>query len=53
MQAYVTDLKERAKTDSRLKIFEGEHLFGKANQTITGPNDGPIQLSGVEIHVRR
>lgn len=46
MQAYVTDLKERAKTDSRLKIFEGEHLFGKAPQPLVGD---PTQPFHVEI----
>jgi len=30
-----------------------DRTFGKANQTVSGPDGGPIQVSGVEIHVRK
>lgn len=45
IKAYVDDLKERAKTDARLKVFEGEHLFGKAVQPIGNDETGSLIIS--------
>jgi hypothetical protein len=43
--AFVADLKETAKTDSRVKIWLGDHLFGKAPQPVTGPEGGALTIS--------
>ncbi len=39
--------------DSRVAIWMADHLFGKAPQPITGPDGGPVQVTGVEINVRK
>ncbi len=40
---------ERQKTDSRIAVWCGDQLSGKAVQAITGPDDGPIQVQMVEV----
>jgi hypothetical protein len=51
--ALVSELKERAKTDSMILKFLAEQVFGKAPQPLTGPGGGAIQIEGVEITVRK
>jgi hypothetical protein len=41
------------KGDMRLTTWVGDQLFGKAAQSITGPDGGPIQIQGVEITFKK
>jgi hypothetical protein len=41
------------KEDARLMIWMGEHIFGKALQTITGADGGAIQIKGIEISFKK
>lgn len=46
LKAFVEDLKESAKTDSNIKKFVAEQIFGKAPQKLIGgdENDAPISV---------
>jgi len=47
--AFVADMKERAKTNERIAVWVGEHIFGKAPQPITGTgDDGEIVLKWIK-----
>ena len=46
-------LKTRMVDDMNLLKFVAEQLFGKAAQTISGPDGGPIQIERIEISFRR
>lgn len=41
----VADIKEQAKTDNKLKIWLGDHIFGKAVQPTEGNVTGDIKIS--------
>jgi hypothetical protein len=53
LEVLVTDLMLAAQEDNQILKFIAEQLFGKAPQPLTGDGGGPIQLSGVEISVRK
>lgn len=45
---------EKAKAGDIQAIKElHDRVYGRPNQSISGPNGGPIQLQGVEIKVRK
>ena len=46
-------LRDNYKEDSRLMVWVGDHILGKAPQAITGPDGGPIQISEIEVIVRK
>lgn len=50
---YFEHLKSSYKKDATLAKFVGEQLMGKAIQPLTGEDGGPIQISGVDIVVRK
>ncbi len=50
---FMEDMKKRAKKDSRIAIWLGDHLFGKAPQPISNDGDKPFLIQGVEISVRK
>lgn len=39
--------------EPRIALWMADHIFGKAPQPVTGPDGGPIQVTGVEITVRK
>lgn len=41
------------KESEKLTIWMGDQLIGKATQSISGPDGGPIEIKGVTITVRR
>lgn len=45
LKAFVADLKESAKTDSNIKKFVAEQIFGKAAQPIEGNIKGKLVVS--------
>lgn len=49
---YFDWLKGAYQKDSRLAVFVGEHIIGKAVQPI-GNDDKPFEISGVTIKVRK
>lgn len=53
VEKLVAELKKRAKKDNSILKFLGEQMFGKAVQPISGPDDGPIKIQGVNISVRK
>lgn len=50
---FVEDLKEDCKTDSSLRKFVAEQIFGKAVQPIGNDDDKPFKIEGVEITIRK
>ncbi len=52
-QEVVEMIKTHMVDDLKLLQFAAEMLFGKPSQAITGEDGGPIQVTGVEITVRK
>ena len=42
--AFMDWVKDNYKTDHRLAVWAGDHLFGKAPQPLTGEEGNPIQV---------
>jgi hypothetical protein len=53
IKQFMVDMKEKAKTDSRIATWCGDHLFGKPVQPIGNDGDKPFVVSGVTIRVRK
>ena len=53
IKQFMADMKEKAKTDSRIATWIGDHLFGKPVQPIGNDDDKPFLISGVTIKVKR
>lgn len=39
--------------DARLLTWMGDRIFKKPPQEISGPDGGPIELTGVEVAIRK
>lgn len=54
-QEYVEFIKGTYMEDAKLSQWIGDQLFGKATQAVemTGADGGPIEMTGVEITVRK
>lgn len=53
VQEVVEMLKTHMVDDMNLLRFVAEQIFGKAAQTISGPDGGPIQIEGIEISFKK
>lgn len=53
IKQFMLDMKKKAKTDSRISTWIGDHLFGKAVQPIGNDSNNPFVISGVTIKVKR
>ena len=53
VEEFLDFLLDNYKEDARLMQWMGDHLFGKAAQTISGPDGGPIQIEGIEISFKK
>lgn len=42
---YMLWVKANFKTNDKLAVWYGDHLFGKAQQPISGPEGGPIEIT--------
>lgn len=51
LESFWNDLKERAKTDTKIALYFAEQFTGKATQPISGDNENPIkvEISGMKI----
>lgn len=45
IEQFMEDMKVRAKTDSRIAVWLGDHLFGKALQPVGNPDGSPLTIS--------
>ena len=50
---FVKDLKEDFKTDSGLRKFVAEQIFGKAVQPIGNDDGEPFKVQGIDITIRK
>jgi hypothetical protein len=53
IDAFLAYLLSNYEQDGRIAIWFADHLFGKAPQPLTGADGGPIEITGVEINVRK
>lgn len=53
VQKYMDWVLKKYKKDTKLAIWLGDHLFGKAVQPIGNDEDKPFKIQGVEITIRK